>query len=249
MLDLFAATPAAIGVSEVARQLGIPKSSAHGLLATLAARGYLAREATSFRLAAGLRSGNGLVEGPLARLIQIAQPVMRAIADASGESAFLSIMTRERQLKYVAKAVSTHEVRYDAPLIHPRPLYCSSSGLVILAHRPAEEVEEYLRRVPLKPITRRTIADKEEFRRVIAKAKRDGIAESSDANVPGAAGVSAPVLGADGYAIAAFALVAPTWRYTKSRLQMREQVRAGAADLMRSLAGYSSRFSDATRKG
>ncbi len=238
MLDLFTTTLTPIGVSEIARQLGIPKSSAHGLLGTLEARGYIVREDNLFVLAPELRFGKGLVEGPLARLIQVAGSTMRAVADECGESAFVSVLTPDRQhIKYVAKAVTSNEVRYDAELTHPRPAYATSSGIVMLAHRPQNEVDDFLARVSPRQITRRTVTDIDELRRVIAKAKRDGFAESSDANVTGATGISTPILGRDNYAIAAFALVAPTWRYKESRPRLRKQVTAGAAEIMRNMRG------------
>lgn len=238
MLDLFATAHEPLGVSDAARQLDIPKSSAHGLLGTLEARGYVVREGNVYRLAPELRFGNGLVEGPLARLIHVAEPVMRAIADASGESAFLAVMTPDcRNIKYVTKAVSSNEIRYDASLTNLRPAYATSSGLVIMAHRPPQEIEAFLERTSFEPITPRTITDAAEMKRILAKAGRDGAAESSDANVPGASGVSAPVLARDGFAMAAVALIAPTWRYKDARHLMRQQVCAGAADLMRGIRG------------
>ena len=241
ILDLFTLDESPLGVTEVARRLAIPKSSAHALLATLESRGYLVRSGALFTIAPELRFGNGHVEGPLARLIQIAGPVMQAIADKSGESAFLAVATPDRRwIKYVAKAVSSNELRYDASLTNLRPLHASSSGLVVMAHRPLPEQEEFLQHAELKAITRRTITDREELKRVFAKARREGIAESGDANVAGASGVSAPVLGRDGFAMAAVALVAPSWRYKESRGVMREQVSAGAAELMRGMRGQAA---------
>lgn len=73
------------------------------------------------------------------------------------------------------------------------------------------------------------------MQRLIAKARRDGYAELRDTHVLGASGVSAPVLGRDGIAMAALTLAAPTWRYAKMRLRMIKQVQAGAAELTRAM--------------
>ena len=120
LLELFAASPEAMGVSEVGRLLSIPKSSAQALLVTLVSRGYLVRSGAAYELARDLKR-NGWVGGSLPRLIKAAEPAMRRMADSSGESAFLSLMVPSGELKYVAKSISPNVVRYDAPLTNTRP--------------------------------------------------------------------------------------------------------------------------------
>ena len=61
---------------------------------------------------------------------------MERAAEATGESAFLGVLTRDWHVHYVSKAVSRNEVRYDADLEYLRPAYCASLGLTIIAHRP-----------------------------------------------------------------------------------------------------------------
>ena len=94
----------------------------------------------------------------------------------------------------VKKVVGSHAVRQDAPLTHPCPAYCTSGGVMILAHRPVAERDEFFRRLVLKPITPGTITDRAELDRLIAKARREGFAELRDTQVAGASGVSAPAL-------------------------------------------------------
>lgn len=234
LLELFALAREPLGVSEVARQLGMPKSSAQALLATLVARGYLARMGSAYQLAASVRSGE-LIGGPFARLTRLAEPVMQRMAERSGESAFLGVLTGDWQVRYVAKAVSSNQVRYDADLAHLRPAYCTSIGLAILAHRHAADIETFLRRVPLKRITPQTITDRAALRRVIEKAQRDGYAEVRDGHVSGASGVSAPIFAPDATAIAALNLGAPSVRYGKVRARLITIVLSGAQELTQAL--------------
>lgn len=243
LLEEFALTTEPLGVSEVARRIGIPKSSAQGLLTTLSIRGYLDKAGTGYVLPAGLR-GTAWVGGRLAKLTRAAQPVMRRVADATGESAFLGVLTPERMIRYVIKEVSANEVRYDAPLAHLRPAHCTSIGLVILAFLPQAEGDALLRQLPLPKVTPFTVTDRRALKKLLTQAQARGYAEVRNAHVDGASGVSAPVFGPDGKVMAGLNLGAPSSRYTKVRAQMIREVVKAANELSRQFAlGPTSRAS------
>lgn len=233
VLELFAQELAPLGVSEVSRRLTLPKSSAHGLLTTLAARGYLVIEGREYRLSPH-------VEGlwpvrSLARLTTIAKPVMEQISLSTGESAFLGVMTPDLQVRYIAKVASRNEVRYDASLEHLRAAHCSSIGLAILANSDLAAIERYVREVPLTAATPHSITDPTVLRRVLLRARKEGFAEIRDGNVEGASGVSAPIF-QEGVPKAALNLGSPSSRFNGARTAMRSAVIAGAADVTRLLA-------------
>ncbi len=91
LLEMLTVARVPIGVSEIARQLDIPKSSAHMLLLTLEGRGYVVSdEQRRFALSAILgRRGREWVGGELGALLDIAKPVMNKLAHVTGESVFL----------------------------------------------------------------------------------------------------------------------------------------------------------------
>ena len=234
LLELFAVSTEPIGVTELARLVSIPKSSAQALLGTLVARGYLARTGSAYELARDLKR-SGWVGGSLPRLIKAAEPAMRRMADASGESAFLSLMTPSGELKYVAKAVSPNVVRYDAPLTNTRPAYCTSSGVILLAYLPPAKLDEYFARVKLERRTPNTVTDRRALMAALEKARRLGYADVCDGHVQGASGVSAPIFDGGERPVAALTLVAPTVRFAKARSALRDHVVAVAAELSRTV--------------
>ena len=231
VLELFAASTGPLGVSDVARKLGVPKSSAQGLLTTLAARGYLAREAAAYALPEELRSG-GWVGGLRARLVALVEPVLQRIAHDCGESAFLATLAGN-QIQYVAKSISPHEVRFDASLSQLRPVYCTSTGLVILAHLEPAVADGILRRTKITKVTPNTVTDRNAIDRMIERARQMGYAEMRNANLLGASGVAAPIFGPRGEVLAALSIGAPTSRYGKIRRRLAETVVAEAAALSR----------------
>lgn len=231
VLELFAESPGTLGVTDVARKLGIPKSSAQGLLTTLAVRGYLARQATAYFLPEELRSG-GWVGGLRARLVALAEPVLQRIAHECGESTFLGTLVGN-QIQYVAKSISPQEIRYDASLSQLRPVYCTSTGLVILAHLDPSIAKGILKRTKFMKVTPNTVTDRDTIDRMIERARHAGFAEVRNANLIGASGVAAPVFGPRREVLAGLSIGAPTSRYIKSRKQLTEIVVAEAAALSR----------------
>ncbi len=233
LLELFSVVPGPIGVSEVAKRLQMPKSSTQALLMTLAARGYLARSEDGYALPAELKVG--WVGGIRTRLLGVAKLRMERIAQVSGESAFIGALTSSGRVRFLAKAVSPQEVRYDASLDHPRPPHCTSIGLVILANLPEADAERCLNASPLVAVTPHTVTDPQKIRRILRDGRRRGYVEVRDANVEGASGVSAPIFGPAGEVVAGLNLAAPSSRYEQRRKDLIRIVCAQAADITQAL--------------
>ncbi len=129
VLELFSVAHPERGVSEVADVLGMPKTSAHSLLATLAAVGLLRRtEGSRYRLGWKLlRLRQSLLDST--RLLQEARPAMEQLATRFGESVQLAILTEDR-------VVCLEQVR------------CASASAIqsTARSRPASALEQVLRR-------------------------------------------------------------------------------------------------------
>jgi DNA-binding IclR family transcriptional regulator len=229
LLELFSVEQEPLSVTDVARKLGIPKSSTQGLLTTLAGRGYLEREGSAYVLPTELR-GIGYVGGVRARLVSRAEPILQRMARESKESAFLGVLT-DSGIRYLAKALSPHEVRYDASLGTVRPVYCTSIGLAILSNLDADVSARILDRTRLVRMTPKTITSRDAIDRTLERARRSGFAEVRDANVLGASGIAAPVFGARGEVLGALSIGAPTTRYERARKRMAEIVTSEAKAL------------------
>jgi DNA-binding IclR family transcriptional regulator len=228
VLELFAADAATLGVSEVARNLGVPKSSAQGLFTT---RGYLAREGTSYYLPRELRTV-GWIGGLRARLVSLSEPVLRRITDECGESSFLGVLVG-KQIQYVAKSVSSYEVRYDASMTQRKPAFCTSTGLAILAHLDPVIANGIIGRSKLVKITPNTITDRSLIARMMERARLAGFSEIRD---PDACAVAAPVFGAGGEVVAAVSIGIPSFRYARARKQVAEIVVAQTSVISRLLS-------------
>jgi DNA-binding IclR family transcriptional regulator len=143
--------------------------------------------------------------------------------ERSQESIYLAVMAEAAGCVTEGEGVeSPQPVRYMAPLGAPRPLYCSAAGRLLLAYSEAEWREHYLKTVPLKPLTARTLTNRAELRKEIEKIRRTGLAISIGQAVPGAAGLAAPIFDAHGKVPAALLIGAPVDRFERALPALRK---------------------------
>lgn len=212
LLELLAAAARPLRLSEVAARLGIPKSSAFGLLSTLVAKGYAEELAAGYRLVEELQE-QGWIGGHVAGLVRVAPSVMADLARSTGESAFLGVMTGENEVRYVEKALSPNPVRYDTDLDMPRAAYCTSIGLMLLAGLAAPDLDGYFQSTRIEAKTPHTETDPTAIRARIEEARRQGHISTVDSHFEGVAGVAAAVRDPSGRTLAGLAVIGPTLRF------------------------------------
>lgn len=242
VLETLAVATGPVGASELARRLGIPKSSTHMLLATLEGRGYvLGDDLRRFRLHPMYNGQQrSWVGGALGALRSLAAEPMRMLAQGTGESAFLGVPRDATSFEYIAKVVSGHEVRCDAELGERRALHASSVGLVLLAMGPAAQAARYLAADALERLTPRTLNDAQRLQRELAAVRKRGYAVTRDTNAVGASGMAAPVFGPGGRLLGALNVSAPTSRFDAVLVHADALVAAAAqltADIALAAAG------------
>lgn len=201
-----------LGVSELARRLGLGKSTVHRLLATLAGEGLVAhdQETGMYRLGLALYELGALVPAHLA-LHEAATPVIEALRYNTRETVQVSVLDG-REVVYVERLESSYTLRIMGRVGHRMPAYCSSSGKVLLAFLSDERLNTLLADWALTPLTPQTITDGERLRSELHRIRARGFAENVNESEPGAASVAAPIRGIGGDVVAAVGVVGPTTR-------------------------------------
>lgn len=214
-------------LSALSRQLRVPKSSLLALLRTFVERGYLERQSSgAYRLGARAMA-IGLRPAGNRELPAVARPILIELAEKSGESAFLGVLTRDpAEVVYVDKVESRQRIRYTAELGERRPLYCSAPGLAILAFMPDAARTRMIRSLSLRPFTDRTVTERERLRTRLDEIRRTGVVVNVDAFITGASGIAAPIFDAQGIAGAACTVIGPTDRLLAQREQLVKWVKA-----------------------
>ncbi|MBV7483174.1 IclR family transcriptional regulator [Bordetella sp. BOR01] len=223
LLELLSAARVPMRLTDVVNRLGIPKSSAFALLATVVRRGYVEERPDGYCLAAQFRS-SGWVGGERARLITHAKPFMRTLAQTCDESVFLGVMSSARQIEYIDKELTSNPLRYDADMAKIREAYATTVGHVLLADLPAQELDDYLAAYPLVALTEKTQVDRQALRAAIAAAARNGYAQLTDSHLMGVSGVAAPVRDGSGKAVAGLCAFGPGARVLPKMEQLTRQL-------------------------
>ena len=241
ILDLLAQDGWRAG-AEVARELGVHRSTALRLLGTLERHALVERDprTAKYRLGRRLPQLARVVSGEL-DLRHVARPVCESLAATSGETVTLDVLDGDEIVPIEQSTGSTAFVSVNW-LGRRTPVHCTASGKIILAFA-AEPVRQRLLGRPLVPLTPRSITDAVELEKQLAAAREAGFARTFEELEVGLDAIAAPVFSTDGDVVAAIDISGPA-----HRLQAGEGpdlvglTREAAADLSRRL-GYRGRAS------
>jgi IclR family acetate operon transcriptional repressor len=226
-----------VGLSDVARALGLPKTSAFRYLYTLAAAGFVAYGSSRDRYRAGPRLHRGREsEIDVARLREFALPAMSTLRARFNETINLGVPDRDRVV-YVEMIESSRALRMQARIGERHPLNSTSLGKAILAFM-SEAERAPLLGAPLKAMTARTTVDPLQLRRQLREIARRGYAIETGENEEGLMCIGVPILERGGRPVAALSLSAPEARMTRpTRMDVITALRAAASGVSRRL-GY-----------
>lgn len=213
LLKAFLTREESLGVSELARRLGLGKSAVHRLLSTLAAEGLVEQDPNTggYRLGLVIFELGGAVRVHM-DLHAAAGSVLAHLREETGESAQVGMLDGH-DVVYVDRLESTHALRLFTETGRRVPVYCTSSGKVLLAFAPEPERERYLATATLTPHTPRTVTDPDELRRVPATVRARGWADAVDERLLGVASLAAPIRDARGVVVASIGIDAPVGRF------------------------------------
>jgi len=197
--------------AEVARELGVHRSTALRLLATLEKHAMVERDprTAKYRLGRRLPQLASVVTGEL-DLRHVARPVCEALAEQLGETVTLDVLAGDVIVPIEQATASTSMVGVNW-LGRRTPVHCTASGKVILAFAP-EAVRSRLLAGPLERRTPQTITDLAELLSQLAAVRESGFARTFEELEVGLDAVAAPVRSASGEVVAALDVSGPTNR-------------------------------------
>jgi IclR family KDG regulon transcriptional repressor len=219
-------------VTELARDLALPKSSVYELISTLVSEGLVVKEDSTSRYRLGLR----LVE--LARAAnhdlevrQVAHPLIEKLRDEFNETVQLTVLDGD-EILYVDGCESSRQLRTFFQFGDRAPLYCTALGKAILANLPPAKRERHLRRRGLKAFTPGTLTDPAALRRELDRTAARGYSVDDMEHEEDVRCVGAPIRDREGRTFASISVSGPAHRLKPGRdREIARRVMAAAEEI------------------
>lgn len=220
------------GLVDLARDLGIPKSTAHRLLASLCAVGFVQHDPHEGDYLLGPRAwGLAGRAGDADTLADLAMPTLRDLRTATGETTFLTVQ-EGAQARCAARVNAEHEVAVLIAQGAASPLHLGASNTVLLAFLPETERRLWVAET-LEDAEARAAVETE-----LRAIEAAGFAYSASQLTPGAAAIGVPVRGASGRVLAGLSIGAPVYRFSRDRALEMLPLLARAGDALSRRFGY-----------
>ncbi|HEX2706116.1 MAG TPA: IclR family transcriptional regulator [Candidatus Lustribacter sp.] len=230
ILGLLAAADGELGITDLANQLGVHKSTASRLVATLEAHELVEQQQDrgKYRLGLGLMRLSAAAALTV-DLVRVARSAVNTLSAQTGETINVAILSGLSAF-YVDQVGATSTLQSHNWVGQHIPLHATSNGKALLAFAPGEIVDAVCR-APLPGYTALTITSPERLRAEIAQVARQGWALAVDELEPGLTALAATIRGADGLTAGSISVSGPGFRLDGKLHTLAEQVHAAAENV------------------
>jgi len=207
VLESFTPDAPQLTVTEVARRAGLPVATASRIVGQLVEHGLLSRGADR-ELQVGIRLWElASRAAPNRSLRDAAMPYLEDLHAVVGHHVQLAVLDGEEVIFLERLSARDAVINYSR-IAGRLPLHISSSGVVLLAHGPADLRERVLAR-PLEDRTPATITEPDRLAATLEQVRRQGYALLPGHVHPDATGIAVPVRDALGEVVAALSVIVP----------------------------------------
>jgi DNA-binding IclR family transcriptional regulator len=235
-LECLADADESLTAHQVAREIGLSRTTAYRLLSTLATRGYVASDNNGrYQLGLNLLHLSRTLLDHL-ELPALAKPILREASRLSNETIFLGIRDGTEAL-YIDKVESHQPVRLCSIAGTRNPLYSTSLGKAILAFLPKEEYIRLIDALILTERTINTITDRAILAEQLRLVRDRGYAIDDIENEEGVRCVGAPIFDHERCVVAGISIAGPAYRLSLDRLMQLVPVVMSAANAISAKLG------------
>lgn len=223
VLECFSVQRPELGVTEIAKMLGMQKSTICNILSTFEKTGYVVQnpETSKYHLGTKILHLSYIVNQHLG-MRDIFMPYLHRIAEEAREACYFGILSNDEVL-YIEAVYPSHQQQTRNILGERAPLYCTGLGKTMLAHMPQENAERVISG-ELKPYTACTICAPAALRDNLEEIRRNGYAVDNMEHEFGVRCVAVPVFGANGQVMAAVSVSGPSPRFDHNAIVRHAEV-------------------------
>ena len=206
------------GVTEVGQALGVHKSTASRLLATMESRGYVAKNDVTGKYSLGMR----VVELAKTKLDQLdlrtyARPFLEELVRRTEETAHLAILD-QGSIVYLDKVDTPHTLIMRSRIGYRISAHCTALGKAILAALPEAKIDAILQKDGLHNFTPNTITDPLMFKEHLRKVRIQGFAIDDEEHEEGMRCAAAIIRNHTGCVVGAISVTGPAVRVSRQRV-------------------------------
>ena len=240
LLKVLSGADSELGISNMAKRLGLAKSTVHRLAVTLAAEGFLEQNPDNGRYRLGLALFElGATVRRRMDVSTLGLPFFGALRDETQEAVHLAILS-QTSIMYLYNLESAQAIGMRSHLGARKPAFCTCEGRVLLAFGSPESLADVLKE-GLVARTPKTNTSPKHLRQVLDEVRQLGYAIDDEESEVGMRGIAAPIRDISGRVIAAVGLAGPVQRLTKKDLRALVPKVVSTAEAVSAQLGYKPR--------
>ncbi|MFH1124567.1 MAG: IclR family transcriptional regulator, partial [Pseudomonadota bacterium] len=195
ILKLISSSREGMGISDIARDLNIAKSTVHGMTSALEEQGAIMRDPLTKRYTLGFTLFElGKKAYSQIDLKELARPVMEDLMERTGTSVFLGLLNWDH-VTILDVVESKNDLKITSPIGTTIPLLAGAVGKVFLARMDDQQGMRLIRSKGLSRYTENTITEPEQYLKEISAVRQQGYAADDEEYILGVRAVAASVKG------------------------------------------------------
>lgn len=198
------------GVTELARQLDMPKGTVHAYLRTLENEGIVISDDDGYYVSLKLFEMSGRVRDE-ANLYSYGRDSADYLAEKTGELVHLGV-EQQGIIYYIYRARGSSAMKTTTPVGHARPIHATAAGKAILAGLPEVRTTDLLDRCDFEKLTKHTISSREELMAQLRRVDDRGYAVNDQEEIIGSRTIAVQVSAPQQDTIGAICLSGPASR-------------------------------------
>jgi DNA-binding IclR family transcriptional regulator len=210
ILECFSTVDRAMSLAELCDRTGLPRSTAHRLLASMREVGFLDQDRTRDRYRLGLKLfefGNIVLSNM--DLHREARPYVQQLGRLTGQLVHLAVFDGRQAV--VIHRSDPSDSTTPPTYIENAPVHCTSVGKAILAFQPPAVINRLIA-AGLRPYTDTTITKGPDLIAELTRIRERGYSVDEGEHQPGLRCIGAPIRDQNGRVFAAVSISGPAWK-------------------------------------
>ncbi|OPL09352.1 MAG: hypothetical protein AVO33_00600 [delta proteobacterium ML8_F1] len=218
-----------LSTTEIAKKIGLAKSTTSRILSTLENEGFLFRDETTSQYQLGHQIYYlGMLAQKDFDIREVSHPIMKAIRDKTQETVSLYLLENYQRI-CVAQVESERSIKQSSVIGESLPIWLGASGKSMLAFLEGEAWKQAAKEV--KPLTPKTIVKESELFKELSTIKDRYFAVSEGERYDEVSCVSAPIFGRDHKVVGSLSISSPYYRFPKDTRDYSRLVIEGAREI------------------